>query len=331
MDTKNTNDSNAIDIITGDGFADVVLDYFDSGEGPLEGSYGANEANKFPVPVNTEVILGSDEIGFLSLPTGSFVTVGFTDEVIIDGEGDDIFIPEVGAEGEQAEVFVSSDLENFTLLGVGNGGTTSVFDLGSIDFNEPVRAVKIVGLDNRGGSPGFDVVNVQGLPNSVATPDFENTSNGESETEKPLLDGLEIQLQAFSPLETPISEAVTATIGEGFEFDALPSIELPGINLADVNIDISQEGEGIGSIFFEVDPNQTSNTFVSAEFNGYVFTDISDEIPAIENVTIDESTNTLGLEANDVTFTENTIEVNVESISYNTGDTLLLSVEFADL
>jgi hypothetical protein len=41
------------------------------------------------------------------------------------------------------------------------------FDLASIGFTDPVVAIRIVGLDNGGGSPGFDVVNVQVLPGSV--------------------------------------------------------------------------------------------------------------------------------------------------------------------
>ncbi len=153
----------------GDGYADIVLDYFNSGTGTFQQPYGANNAGDFPVLVPEDIILGSDTLGALSLPTGSFVTVGFTDEIIIDGLGDDIFIPEVGEAGERAEVFVSSDLENFTYIGIGNGGITSRFDLASINFTEPVRAIKIVGLDNRGSSPGFDVINVQGLPGSVTS------------------------------------------------------------------------------------------------------------------------------------------------------------------
>ena len=336
----------------GDGFADVILDYFDSGEGPLEGPYGIDENNENAVPVSTDIILGSDEEGALSLPTGSFVTVGFTDEVIVDGEGDDIFIPEEGAAGDRAEVFVSSDLENFTLIGTGNGGTTSVFDLGSINFTEPVRAVKIVGLDNRGLSPGFDVINIQGLPDSVVTPDFytvelsanevvENIDFGNNFTEtiEPPGDDstfnnfedAQIQLQVFSPdLETPISEPATATVDEDVEFAALPSLALPGSSIVDVSIDIAGGIAGEGSILFEVN-EETDGEFGSGDFNGYILTDVSDEIPAIENVTIDESTNTLGLESSDITFSENTIEVNVESIAYEPEDSLLLEVEFADV
>ncbi|MBD2168527.1 putative Ig domain-containing protein [Calothrix membranacea FACHB-236] len=156
----------------GDGFADIVLDYFNSATGTFNEAYGSDNAGRFPVLVPIDIILGSDTQGSLSLPKGSYVTVGFTDEIIIDNPGNDIFIPEVGAYGEKAEVFVSANFEDFTFLGIGNGGTTSIFDLASIGFTEPVRAIKIVGLDNGGGSSGFDVINVQGLPGSVTSPDF---------------------------------------------------------------------------------------------------------------------------------------------------------------
>lgn len=55
-------------------------------------------------------------------------------------------IPEVGAEGEQAEVFVSSNLADFGSLGIGNGGTTSVFDLSSINFTtcKPMTQMDII-------------------------------------------------------------------------------------------------------------------------------------------------------------------------------------------
>ena len=81
------------------GYADTVLDFFDSGAGPLAGPYGGTFPGTFPVAVSTSVVLGADGpvADFLSLPTGSFVTVGFTDETVIDGVGNDLFISEIGA------------------------------------------------------------------------------------------------------------------------------------------------------------------------------------------------------------------------------------------
>ncbi|NEP56504.1 MAG: tandem-95 repeat protein, partial [Symploca sp. SIO2G7] len=149
---------------TGDGFADVVLDYFDSGAGPIPGPYGGLGSNH-PIPVSTDVVLGN-RLEFLSLPQDSSITVGFTDESIIDGEGDDLFIEEYGIANERANVYVSSDLLNYTFLGVASDAGTTSFDLASIGFTEPVHAVKIVGLDSGGTSPGFDLANVQALPGS---------------------------------------------------------------------------------------------------------------------------------------------------------------------
>jgi hypothetical protein len=151
------------------GYADTVLDYFNSGSGSFPGPYGGTFPGSFPVPVSTDVVLGApkDPEDFLSLPQGSYVTVGFTDETVIDGVGNDVFIGEVGASGERADVFVSNDLINFTFLGTALDSSVTAFDLASIGFALPVRALKIVGLDNFGGSPGFDVAFVQVLPGSV--------------------------------------------------------------------------------------------------------------------------------------------------------------------
>jgi hypothetical protein len=154
------------------GFADVVLSYSDSGAGPFAGPYGGlgGIGGAFPVAVPLSVVLGSDVVGsenFLSLPTGSSITVGFIDETVIDGVGNDIFIREIGASGERAEVYVSKDNVTFVLLGIANDSVTTSFDLASIGFTDAVTAIRIVGLDSLGGSPGFDVVNIEVLPGSI--------------------------------------------------------------------------------------------------------------------------------------------------------------------
>ncbi|WP_287699209.1 putative Ig domain-containing protein [Microcystis sp. M046S2] len=200
----------------GDGYADVILDYFNSGAGTFDEPYGVDNNGNSPVLVNLNVILGNDNLGALSLPTGSFVTVGFIDEFIVDKPGNDIFIPEIGAAGERAEVYVSSNLKDFVLLGVGNGGTTSLFDLASIGFSQPVRAIKIVGLDNGGTSPGFDVINVQGLPGSIASPDFHTVQLKAGETVSNINFG-NIKIDQPIPNQAPVftsTAPTTAQIGQ---------------------------------------------------------------------------------------------------------------------
>lgn len=161
------------------GFADIILSYFDSGAGLFRGPNGAIDTNgnggqdpgepEFG-PVSLDLILGGEvgsSLSYVSFPTNSSVTVGFVNETVVDRPGDDIAISEIGDAGERADVFVSSNLADFTFLGTAVGGDTTSFDLGSIGFTEPVKAVKILGLDNGGDSPGFDLVNVQALPGSI--------------------------------------------------------------------------------------------------------------------------------------------------------------------
>lgn len=145
----------------------------------------------------------------------------------------------------------------------------------------------------------------------------------------------EIQLQLYAPdLESPVTEPLISAIRIPDEYTELSTLGLDTSDLApvDVNIDIDLGAGSVpGRISFEVDENEGSGSFAPGEFNGYVFTDVFDEIPAIENVTLSETANSLGLESSDITFTENTIEVNVESLAYSPGLNALLDVEFADL
>ncbi|HEX3357495.1 MAG TPA: peptidoglycan DD-metalloendopeptidase family protein [Tepidisphaeraceae bacterium] len=147
----------------GDGYADVVEGFHDSGTGGIAGPYGGNTDNQGSAPVSLGVVLGgdADTNSYLSLPTGSNVVVGFSDETIVDGPGDDLAVKELVDTGEQANVYVSSNYKDFTFLGLAKAGRTNKFDLASIHYTDVVRAVKVEGLDANGGSPGFDLVNVQ--------------------------------------------------------------------------------------------------------------------------------------------------------------------------
>ena len=149
--------------------ADTVIEFFDSGAGPIAGPFGGGPGtvgNFEAVPLTNAT--DGDEATWLSLPTGSFITLGFSNGGVFDGEGDDLFIGEIGAASETAEVYVSTDFgQTFTLLGIANGATVSEFDLAGIGIMGVVNAVRIVGLDALGSSPGFDLTFVEGLEGSV--------------------------------------------------------------------------------------------------------------------------------------------------------------------
>lgn len=171
------------------GFADVVFEFFNSGAGPIDdapygGTYNPSTlASNFPVEVDLSVVLGDepfsdDTVDFLSLPTGSFVTVGFQDEVIIDGPGDDIFVTEIFGSGENAEIYAQVGQGNFVLLGTAGGGQEASFDLADAGITGFVNSIRIVGLDGLGGSPGYDVVNVKVLEDALVDLSKKNNLTG---------------------------------------------------------------------------------------------------------------------------------------------------------
>ena len=138
--------------------------------------------------------------------------------------------------------------------------------------------------------------------------------------------GAEIGVQIFSPdQETPTTSLVTNEVGTGTEFSDLPDADLSGPgNPVDVNIDIN----GQGNITLEVDENAEAGTFDDADFNGYVFTDISNSIPNFERVFVD-GTNDLGIDDSDITVEDsNTFAINVAGIDYAPGDVVELTTDF---
>jgi PEP-CTERM motif len=150
--------------------ADTVIDYFNSGANAAfpSGSYGGTFPGSFPVTVPLSYATDGNATTFVSLPRGSYLTLGFSGGFVFDGAGLDLFVSEVGGADEHADVYVSSDFGvTFTLLGQATTSTVSGFDLASIGYTGNVNAVKIVGLDSLGGSPGFDLAFVQGLEGSV--------------------------------------------------------------------------------------------------------------------------------------------------------------------
>ncbi len=168
------------------GFADIVVEYFDSGAGSIScpeaqgGSFPPSASAPTCVPLSAvledDPNFPAEPADYVSLPLGSFITVGFTDEIIIDGDGPDIFIQEVGDALESADIYVSSALStnaaDFVFLGQADGNTISSFDLADIGFVGQVRAVKIVSLSNGGfpNAPGFDLANVEALQFVVPEP-----------------------------------------------------------------------------------------------------------------------------------------------------------------
>ncbi len=167
------------DKIKGDGYGDVVLEYHSSNEGPHLKPYGGIvNSGRTNVPVTFDYVLGSDETTFISLPKDSYIVIGFTDETIINTDGTDIIIHEIGGGGEKANVYVSNNFINYTFLGKAYNNRKNNFDLSNINYNEPVHAIKIKTIDSgHGGWTGFDLTSVKVEHSSIGTSPFSYTVN----------------------------------------------------------------------------------------------------------------------------------------------------------
>ncbi|MHC4556233.1 MAG: LamG domain-containing protein [Planctomycetota bacterium] len=108
----------------------------------------------------------SVDVSGVSLPTDHWVELKFRGR-IVDGPGDDIFLVELDAIGEQALVFITDGAGQEYLLGlaavpdIGPGTTQIGFDIADISLPFVPSAVRVLGIDLRGGSPGFDLAYVR--------------------------------------------------------------------------------------------------------------------------------------------------------------------------
>jgi hypothetical protein len=94
-------------------------------------------------------------------------------------------------------------------------------------------------------------------------------------------------------------------------------------NVVEVDIDISEN-----TIYFDYS-RSSSNLFASGTFNGYIFSDINNSLPNIENVEIIDSETTLGINEDRITFNENQIFINVASLPVNKQSRIKITVHFS--
>lgn len=147
-------------------YADTVIDYFSPYVDYADGFGHGGLPNGTTVPLSFAT--DGDFDTYVSLRTNEFITLGFSTGYIFDGVGDDLFIHETGDADELAELWVSDDWgQSFTAFGTINGNQTNSIDFADFGYTGTVNALKIIGLDARGASPGFDVASVWGLDGST--------------------------------------------------------------------------------------------------------------------------------------------------------------------
>jgi Concanavalin A-like lectin/glucanases superfamily len=104
----------------------------------------------------------------VTLPPDHWVELQFRGP-IIDGPGDDIVLIELGPEKEQARIFLTDGTGREYLLGLATSGSVGSgvdptqigFDIAGLSLPFEPRAVRILGIDNGGQAPGFDLASVR--------------------------------------------------------------------------------------------------------------------------------------------------------------------------
>ena len=167
-------------------YADYVVDW-DRGTvtGDFPGWYGGS-LSTFPIPLTDAeaeaAILGPPDTKFLSLPgnpndegigppnVSAWVIVGFNTP-IMNMAGPDLFITELGANNESADIWVwdPSGEEYYVGKFTRNGSDILAIDYALSGYTGLVTMVAIVGLDELGGSKGFDLDAVGGTPVPIPT------------------------------------------------------------------------------------------------------------------------------------------------------------------
>jgi hypothetical protein len=131
---------------------------------------GIDANGNFQVPVVLEQWLvgpADSNLSAVTMPSDHWIELKFPGE-LVDGDGNDILLIEVGRMGEQAHVFITDGAGHEHLIGTATssdaGGqfpTEIGFDISDISLPFVPSAIRVLGLDEGGGSPGFDLNSVR--------------------------------------------------------------------------------------------------------------------------------------------------------------------------
>ncbi len=128
------------------------------------------------VDQNTDNVLGLPDSNNLTLGAGGVLVVEFNIN-ITDGEGDDLYVFEVGDDVEATKVEVSSDLVTWYDVGTAEGKTAGVDMNGKIPEGGAYRYVRLTDLQEHisGKWPGADINAIAGLNVKPVTSDWAET------------------------------------------------------------------------------------------------------------------------------------------------------------
>lgn len=143
-------------------FADEVVSFKVGNPEPIEG-FGSKYALGIP---DYEA---NPNKNFAALGYGGELVVKFTDNVLYDIQGPDLFILEIGALTEPVDAYISKDGKDWISVGRTGGGFSAIDIADYVEKAEVFRYVKVVDIkDKRGGRwPGADIDAIGAIGSSI--------------------------------------------------------------------------------------------------------------------------------------------------------------------
>lgn len=150
---------------------------------------------------------GSDSGADLCLGAGGVLTLEF-DVSIVDGEGEDVYVFEVGGQVEATKVEVSSDLVTWYEVGTAKGATAGLDINGKVPEGGRFRYVRLTDLEgSRSDWPGADIDAVLALNSTYVTSTW-----AESEIDKAKEYGLIPEILEHAVMDEPITRQEFAAV-----------------------------------------------------------------------------------------------------------------------
>jgi len=133
-------------------FADEVVSFKVVNPAPIEG-YGPKNVIGVPDYV------GNYDKSYCTLGYGGELIVKFTDNILYDIDGPDLFILEIGPKIELVDVYISKNGDEWISVGRTGGGVSSIDIAEHVNKTDIFRYIKIVDIKNSksGRWPGADV------------------------------------------------------------------------------------------------------------------------------------------------------------------------------
>lgn len=176
-------------------------------------------------------------IGALTLGCSGVLILEY-DTSIYDGEGDDIYVFEVGPDAEATKVAVSSDLETWYDVGTAQGSTSGVDLNGKVPEGSHFRYVRLTDAKKTDGSrwPGADIDAVAGLNVKAIASQWAQSEMDRAE-ELDLIPDVLVNADLTQPITRMEFAAVSVKTYEALNgTKAIPSVVNPFTDCIDVEV-----------------------------------------------------------------------------------------------